>query len=229
VSHRLDASGWHRKWTESIRRHQHPSNARLSGWTGPEDQRRRIVHFYDEYALVGRSFVLQNAYLWLHLSLPKEQIEGYQALIETGLRDGDWRADGVEDARGLRQQRFRRGDLVLRIAYADVHPEDQKRQRALPAGYRSLELWLETDGYRVPSGWHERPWRVFFDVGCVPRWRGEPELELERLSELFAGAARLGCGPSIAAGVPHSSNRYRICVSLPGRLHLRRPARRTAR
>jgi hypothetical protein len=214
-----EASGWHRKWTESIwRRHQHPSNARLSGWTGPEDQRRRIVHFYDEYDLVGRSFVLRNAYLWLHLSLPEEQIEGYQALIETGLRGGDWRADGVEHARGLRQQRYRRGDLVLRIAHAAVHPEDQKRERRLPAGYRSLELWLETDGYRVPSGWHERPWRVFFDVGLRPTSpRGEPELvEPERLSELLPAQLELGCGPSIAAGVPHLSNLHRIYgVSLP--------------
>src|SRR5262245_47372756 len=65
-----NASGWHRRWTESIwRRHQHPSNARLSGWTGPQDQKRRLIHFYDEYGLNVKSFVLRNTYLWLHLSL----------------------------------------------------------------------------------------------------------------------------------------------------------------
>ncbi len=67
-----DASGWHRKWTESIwRRHQHPTNARLSGWTSAEDQKRRLIHFYDEYDVADRAFVLRRAYLRLNVTLPK--------------------------------------------------------------------------------------------------------------------------------------------------------------
>ena len=84
-------SGWHRKWTESIwRRHQHPSNAKLSGWTCPDDQKRRLIHFYDEYDLQGRSFVLRGSYLWLNLDLPEEHIEEYRTAIGAGLLSGGW-------------------------------------------------------------------------------------------------------------------------------------------
>src|SRR5258708_9852399 len=71
-----DESGWHRRWTESIwRRHQHASNARLSGWQSPVDQKRRLIHFYDEYGLEDRGFVLRGAYLWWNLDLPEPHIE----------------------------------------------------------------------------------------------------------------------------------------------------------
>ncbi len=214
-----DASGWRRRRTESIwRRHQHPSNARLSGWAGPEDQKRRIVHFYDEYGVEGRSFVLRRTYLWLHVSLPEEQIDEYEAAIRLGLRGGKWLADGTEHARGLDQERFRRGDLVTRLARCKAHPEDAKRGRALPSGYQSLELWLMTDGYQLPESWAERPWRVFFDVGLRKTLRrGSPTMiSPEQIAEHLPAQLELGCGPSIAAGIPHLSSLHRIYgVSLP--------------
>jgi len=214
-----DASGWHRRWTESIwRRHQHPSNARLSGWTGPEDQRRRIVHFHDEYGIEGLSFLLRRPYLWLHLSLPAADIDEYESTIRLGLREGNWLADGREQARGLDQERFRRGDLVARLVRCSVHPEDAKRGRSLPPGYESLELWLTTDGCSRPDGWDERPWKVFFEVGLRKTLqRGSPTIiSPEQIAEHLPAQLELGCGPSIAAGIPHLSGLHRIYgVSLP--------------
>jgi len=208
-----DASGWHRRWTESIwRRHQHPSNARLSGWKSPEYQKRRIIHFYDEYGVEGRSFALRNTYLWMHVSLPEEDIIEYETVIREGLREGGWRADGAEKARGLDQERFRRGALIARLARCKVHPEDANRGRALPPGYQNLELWLMTEGYQLPQGWAERPWRVFFEVGLrktLPR--GAPTLiSPEQIAEHLPAQLELGCGPSIAAGIPHLSSLHRI-------------------
>jgi hypothetical protein len=214
-----DASGWHRRWTESIwRRHQHASNARLSGWTGPDDQQRRIVHFYDEYGVEGRSFVLRNAYLWLQVSLPAQGVEEYEAAIRAGLREGEWKAEGSEYLRGLRQERFRRGELIARLARCVLHPEDEKRGRRLPAGYESLELWLMTNDCQVPAGWDERSWRVFFEVGLrktLPR--GNPTIIApEQIAAHLPAQLELGCGHSIAAGIPHLSSLHRIYgVSLP--------------
>src|SRR5687767_10443760 len=112
-------SGWHRKWTESLwRRHQHPSNAALSGWRSDADQKRRLIHFYDEYDLDGPAFVLRNAYLFLHVGLPEAHIAEYEAAIEEGLVRGEWRSDGSV---------YRRGDLVARIATYDRHPADAAR------------------------------------------------------------------------------------------------------
>ena len=89
-----DESGWHRRYTESIwRRHQHPSNAHLSGWRHDGDRKKRLIHFYDEYGLDGRDFVLRNTYLHLVLGLPEAHVEEYAVAIAAGLRDGGWRLE----------------------------------------------------------------------------------------------------------------------------------------
>jgi hypothetical protein len=208
-----DESGWHRKWTESIwRRHQHPSNAAKSGWRSEADQKRRLIHFYDEYDVAGRSFVLRNAYLWLNLTLPEEHIEEYRATVEENLERGDWRADGFATEAGLRHALYRRGDLVAHIAWSRVHPEDERRGRRPPDHYANLDLRVVTDGYRLPDGWAERPWRVFFDVGLrrvLPR-QAPRMVSPEALIEHLPAQLELGCGPSIEAGIPHLSSLHRI-------------------
>lgn len=208
-----DASGWHRKWTESIwRRHQHPSNARLSGWKTEADQKRRLLHFYDEYDVAAGSFVLKNAYLWFCVTLPQAHVDEYEAVIDDGLRAGSWRRDGVETARGLTYTVWRRGDLLAKIARTALHPEDAARGRPTLPGMESLDVQLVSRGYQLPAGWNERPWRVFFDVGLRKTLtRVEPRLvEPERLAELLPAQLELGCGPSIEAGIPHLSNLHRI-------------------
>jgi hypothetical protein len=204
-----DASGWHRKWTESIwRRHQHPSNARLSGWQSPDDQKRRLIHFYDEYGLEGRAFVLRGAYLWLNLDLPAEHIEEYQVAIGLGLEQGQWRRGGSETGSEV----YRRGDLVARIAVCGCHPEDAKRDRRRPANFRNLDLSVQTEGGHVPRGWAERPWRVFYDVGLRKTLsRQAPQsIEPEAIVDHLPAQLELGCGPSIEAGIPHLSTLHRI-------------------
>ncbi|WP_394821068.1 hypothetical protein [Pendulispora albinea] len=208
-----DASGWHRRWTESIwRRHQHPSNAEKSGWKSERDQKRRIIHFYDEYGLEGRSFVLRRAWLSLQLSLPEEHIQEYRVAVRERLEQGDWRAEGTETFDGLRHAIWRRGDLIARIAECKVHPEQAKRGHMPPPGYAHYGLTLITDGYRLPDGWLERPWRVFFDVGLrktLPR-QAPTLVEPEALADYLPAQLELGCGPSIEAGIPHLSTLHRI-------------------
>lgn len=207
-----DESGWHRKWTESIwRRHQHPSNAAKSGWRSAADGKRRILHFYDEYDVVGSSFVLKNAYLSVNLTLPASDIEEYAATIDDLLRRGDWFPDGVAAWAGVAGRAYRRGDLRAIVTRCDVHPEDAKRGHATP-GYANLGLTVITEGYRLPAGWEERPWRVFFDVGLRKTLAREetPVVLPEALAEHFPAQLELGCGPSIEAGIPHLSNLHRI-------------------
>lgn len=199
-----DASGWHRRFTESIwRRHQHPSNAHLSGWRDENDCRRRLLHFYDEYGVEGRSFVLRHAYLRLNLTLPAEHIEEYQAVITEGLRVGGWRRDG---------DRWQRGDLWAALALVDVHEQDRRHGRFLPANYRNLDVVVASAGCRLPDGWQDRPWDVFYRVGLrrtLPR--GRPRMIApEEIAEDLPAQVELGCGPSIEAGIPHLSTLHRI-------------------
>lgn len=212
-----DESGWHRRFTESIwRRHQHPSNARLSGWHSEADQKKRLIHFYDEYGVEGRAFVLRHAYLHLVLGLPAEHVDEYRAAITEGLREGGWRREGVglpTDARASNDgERWRRGDLTATLRHRVVHPEDEARDRRPPEGYASLDVVLRTDGYALPDTWESRPWEVFYRVGLREKLaREEPQyVEPAALAEHLPAQLELGCGPSIEAGIPHLSTLHRI-------------------
>lgn len=203
------ASGWYRRFTESIwRRHQHPSNAAQSGWTRDDDRRRRIVHFHDEYALVGDAFVLANAHLLLSVTLPADDVDAYHAAIATGFSHGQWSrapsADGTE--------KFHRGDLRASVAVYDVHPQDARRGYPTTAGYKSLDVTVYTAGYAKPPGWDDRPWKVFFDVGLRRKLApGRPtEITPAEIAAHLPAQVELGCGPSIEAGIPHLSNLHRI-------------------
>jgi hypothetical protein len=204
-----DASGWHRRFTESIwRRHQHPSNAKLSGWQGPSDMKRRLIHFYDEYGLEGRTFVLKSAYLTLNLTLPRPHLDEYEAAIAEGLRAGEWRL--VSERGGERH--YRRGDLEARLIARRMHPFDEERGNLPPADFGNLDMRVKSSAFAVPPQWEERPWRVFFDVGLRKTLtRGIPELiEPEALVDHLPAQVELGCGPSIEAGIPHLSTLHRI-------------------
>jgi hypothetical protein len=204
-----DESGWHRKWTESIwRRHQDPVNARQSGWAGESDQRRRLIHFYDEYGVHGRGFALLNGYLWVNLTLPDGDIEEYHATILERLELGEWDRCGLDGESNL----WRRGDLEARLCIRRIHPEDEKRGRTFPASYHNLELSVHTRGYRYPESLAERPWRWFYEVGLRKSLtRGKPEcVEPEALSSYFPAQLELGCGPSTEAGIPHLSTLHKI-------------------
>ena len=202
-------TGWHRRFTESIwRRHQHSSNAQQSGWNSPEDQRRRLIHFYDEYGLDGNSFVLRNSYLWINLTLPNQSIADYRALLVQNLRAGGWERTRSNAA----SEFWRRGALNATAKVYPLHPEDERRGVAFPSHYRNLEIAVWTEGYQYPATLHQRPWRWFYEVGLrkiVPR--GNPQLiEPEEVVQYFPAQVELGCGPSTEAGIPHLSTLHRI-------------------
>jgi hypothetical protein len=199
------ASGWHRRYTESIwRRHQHPSNAAQSGWAAPDDRRRRIVHFHDEYDVIGDAFVLRRAHLFLSVTLPGPDVDAYHAAISDNLRAGAWSALGGG--------RHARGDLRARVVVHREHPEDALRAYPTSLGYRSLDLTVDAADYATPPGWGDRPWRVFFDVGLRKKLpRGTPTIITpEDVAAHLPAQVELGCGPSIEAGIPHLSNLHRI-------------------
>ena len=208
-----DESGWHRRFTESIwRRHQHPSNTQLSGWRSDDDRKKRLLHFYDEYGVEGRDFVLRATYLHLVLGLPAEHIEEYHRAITAGLLEGGWRREAGAGSSG--SERWRRGDLTATLRRERTHPEDLARapERIPPAGYESLDVVLRSDGFALPADWERRPWDVFYRVGLRKKLvREEPRaVDADALAAHLPAQVELGCGPSIEAGIPHLSTLHRI-------------------
>lgn len=203
------ASGWHRRWTESVwRRHQHPSNARLSGWTSPADKRRRLIHFYDEYGLDGDSFVLRHSYVWLNLTLPDEEAGRYLEAARRGLAAGGWTC-GSRSGSG---ESWTRGVLGAELTLVRTHEEDSARGYDLPPGYRNLTLVVASRGNDLPAGLEKRPWRWFHEVGLRDiAERGRPDyVEPEEIADCFPAQLEIGCGPSTEAGVPHLSTLHGI-------------------
>ncbi|MEA3064926.1 MAG: hypothetical protein QOJ27_1372 [Sphingomonadales bacterium] len=203
------ASGWHRRWTESVwRRHQHESNARLSGWTSPADRRRRLIHFYDEYGMQGDAFLLKHSYVWVNLTLPDEEVGRYRASIHDRLASGGWACTSRTGA----AESWSRASLQATLTLVRLHEEDEARGYALPADYCNLTLVVATRGIVLPAGLEKRPWRWFHEVGLreiAPR--GEPlYIEPEALAAFFPAQLEMGCGPSTEAGVPHLSTLHRI-------------------
>jgi hypothetical protein len=204
-----DESGWHRRWTESIwRRHQALQNARLSGWQEPEDARRRLIHFYDEYGVANGNFVLRNAYLSINLTLPKAELDGYQTHIHNRIREGQWEL--ATDRRN--EQLWQRGNLRANIMRYPLHPEDTSRGKSFPSGYQHLELRVYSDGYEIPDDLEGRPWRWFYEVGMRDVLAsGRPRyVEPEELAKHLPAQVELGCGPSTEAGISHLSSLHRI-------------------
>jgi hypothetical protein len=204
-----DRTGWHRRWTESIwRRHQHPSNSALSAWRTPDDRRRRLIHFYDEYGLEGRAFVLRHSYLRMDVTLPDVDVERYRAMILRGIERGGW----TRDASHAHAMRWSRGDLVGSLEIVRIHPEDEQRGISFPDRYHTLTLCVRSRGNAAPPDLERRPWRWFHDVGLRPMLSaGHPErIKPEQIAEFLPAQLELGCGPSTEAGVPHLSNLHRI-------------------
>ena len=210
-----DESGWHRRFTESIwRRHQHPSNAALSGWRRETDRKKRLIHFYDEYGLEGRDFVLRNMYLHLG-SIACGDIDGYtrrdRARLARGRRrlSAANRAPGQRDRRGRRDRTWRRGDLsaVMRQSRSirGMGSRPAAARGLSSAGRRRSKRGLPAA--RAGSG----------GLRGVPPGRPAPKLAREEPRLVPAAELRrppaqveLGCGPSIEAGIPHLSTLHRI-------------------
>lgn len=203
---------WQRQFVENNRtvfqsiwrRSQDQANAAKSGWRTSEDQRRRIVHYYDQYGLLdgegGYSLALTAPYLWLSIASPVEEIAHYRDLIRDGATKGGWRPQPASDGAEV----LCRGDLRFELRALDNYPQDVSAGRFFPNSYRILDIMLTSTNTVLPDGLTQEPWDVF-NTGFrkIPR-PGTPTLveDVAQIRNYFPMHVELGCGPSIEAGIP---------------------------
>ncbi|MGX2997506.1 hypothetical protein JNUCC64_25145 [Streptomyces sp. JNUCC 64] len=181
------------------RRTQDPANAEQSGWSEDASGRRRIVHYRYTYALdytfpVPR-LVLADLYLYVSFTAPNHEIRAYAESVDGWLEQGRWRRDGTG---------WRHGDLVTALTEYDTHPQDERADRTVPVGFRTLDVLITSEGYAVARSLRNLPWDVLAGGMRIKERRGAPEFaqDLSGLLDHLPFQVEVGCGTSIEAGVP---------------------------
>ncbi|GAA2252991.1 hypothetical protein GCM10010232_47000 [Streptomyces amakusaensis] len=181
------------------RRTQVPANAEQSGWSEDASGRRRIVHYRYTYALdytfpVPR-LVLADLYLYVSFTAPDSEIHTYAEDLDGWLGQGRWR-------RGSTGRHH--GDLVTTLTEYDTHPQDERADRTVSAGFRTLDVLITSEGYTVPRRLRNLPWDVLAGGIRIKEQRGAPAFaeDLSGLLSHLPFQVEVGCGTSIEAGIP---------------------------
>ncbi|MFF3726861.1 hypothetical protein ACFYYM_31345 [Streptomyces erythrochromogenes] len=193
------------------RRTQDPANAEQSGWSKDASGRRRVVHYRLHYGLDRTQPVerltLNELYLYVSLLGPADEIDAYCEDVHAWLEAGRWRPDGKGS--------HRRGDLQVALTEHAVHPQDERADRPTPAGFKSIDVAITSEDYKIERTVRNLPWDVLAGGIRIKEQRGNPEYadDLHGLLDHLPFAVEAGCGTSIEAGIPalhHLHEVYRV-------------------
>lgn len=183
------------------RRTQEFENCTTSGWTNPEDRRRRILHYRFEFDAVDNdsehgALAVVDTYLYYSIALPHDELSRQSAQLREALAAGGWVA---QEGPG---ETYTFDHLVAQLDEYEVHPRGVDLARPLPASYRSLDLTISSSA--VPEARSALPWDVLAGGMRVPDTRGEPEIvdDVARILEHAPFQVEVGCGLSVEAGIP---------------------------
>ncbi|PZT75871.1 MULTISPECIES: Sir2 family NAD-dependent protein deacetylase [unclassified Streptomyces] len=184
------------------RRTQDPRNAVESGWTGPKDGRRRILHYRYRYRYDtkrtggGTVLTVPELYVFHSASYPAAELAFHFDLVRKALADGGWQPGA--------RARWRRGGLECTVVPNRVHPQDELAGRTLPSGYESLDVTITSAGHMPALRDQDMPWTVLAAGMRIKEERGNPTLipDLSRMVDFLPFQVEVGCGMSVEAGVP---------------------------
>lgn len=187
------------------RRTQSTVNAFESGKINENDQRRRLVHFFDTYDVVdndngGCSFVMTSPWLWLCVSSPKEEIEKYLQQIELATKNSGWQQTNNKD-NGLV---YSNGDLELKVTIRKKIKEDVESGRLFPDNYLHLEAEISQKNKELPENLRRNVWSVLNSGFRDKDQRGNSKVvtDLKEIKQYLPTQLELGCGPSIECNIP---------------------------
>ncbi|WP_053648341.1 MULTISPECIES: hypothetical protein [unclassified Streptomyces] len=183
------------------RRTQEKATAGQSGWSDSGDAWRRIIHYRYRYGLVPTTAApaigLTDLYLYHSASAPAGEITAHHDALRSSLAVGGWKtASGGAF--------WTRRDLRCRITEHDVHPQDAAAGRALPGGYRTLDVRITSAAYAPPPSVRQLPWHVL-STGIRAKDRPGTATRIPNLSvlaDLRPFQVEIGCGTSVEAGIP---------------------------
>ena len=175
-------------------RNQRPENAKRSGYVDETTQRRRYIHFYSIYNTIedkGCWLNLKNYYLYVTNTLPKEEINSYLSKILNALSDNGYiQNDNI----------YTKDDMEIIINTYDNHP---KNNSPFPENYISCDIVIHNIGYNYQEH-QDRMWKLSTKMYRMPDKRENPTYikDVKELINYLPAQIEMGCGPSIAAGIP---------------------------
>lgn len=196
------------------RRTQSSLNAAESGWSGPNDARRRILHYVHRFNTIQSGaemhLAITGSYIFFSISLPEDELIQELDSLTAALRDGGWHNDGVVSTGNI----WRIPGMKCSLIRHTEHPEDIRAGRKLPLGYMSVDVtlrMLEDEPVDVAL-----PWKVL-STGMRAKDRRQTPMEVQDLSILLESQpfhVEIGCGVSIEAGVPALNHLHELyCVA----------------
>lgn len=181
------------------RRSQEEINKKDSGWTGPQDKRRRIIHYEHDFGAIKRGkeyqFVLRKVYLWISFALPEREFDEYFLKIKEGLEKGSWK----RQATAL----FRFGELFLEVKEKKGYREDCMEKRVFPRNYKFLDITVYSINNFKKRFFTAKPWLVI--KGGIRKKDVREDTfttkDLNAILNFLPAQVELGGGASIEAGV----------------------------
>ncbi len=186
------------------RRTQELSNASESGWRTNADAKRRLLHYRYQFDLLDGHpirLAIKDIYVFFSLALPVTELRPQIASVLHALNVGRW-VTTLTSSMPSGASIYRRGDLICLVTCGKSHPVDVAVERTFPPKYGYMDVTIQTG--RAPRARTDLPWQVL--AGGMRKYdtRGAPQFvdDLRALSRLQPFHVELGCGISLAAGIP---------------------------
>jgi hypothetical protein len=201
-----------RNIAEGMWRRSHDAYTSEKFGTDPDDHRRRLVHFIDDYDIVNnggqRHLAITQSYLYICSTLPKDDIEQYWSKHKALATEHGWDIESWDNE----TCKASNGDYEITGRIYDNHPNDAEHTTTFPEHYRTVEITVRSSGETIPKEKRESPWGVWKNDYRRPIARQEPTVsdDLSELAQYFPMHVELGCGPSLEAGIPPLSLLHHI-------------------
>ncbi len=198
-------------YLESVwRRTQESYNTNKSGWKSEEDFRRRMVQFKYDFAVIkqegSNNLICKKMFIWLHLSLPKVELEKYLKRNIDILKKNRYTENDADI--------FTKKEYTVSFKKnipSKLDLENGTQEKFTKKGYETLEMLISN--YEVRETALGKPWETL-EVGYRKILKsGTPEikpLSVDLIEQYLPAEVEIGSGASYEIGVPplHNLHHY---------------------
>ena len=196
---------------ESVwRRTQEPYNSDKSGWKNENDKRRRMLQFKYDIGIQNykkqNNLICKNFYIWLHLTLPMQELESYLERNKNILKKNKYKE--------LKPNIFIKDNYQIvfkKNVFHKVDVDNANKNMYQKLNYETLEVIISN--YNTKESQFDKIWGVL-EVGYRNILKsGTPQivpLSVELIEKYLPAEVEIGSGASYEIGIPplHNLHHY---------------------